>query len=215
MILKKIVPWLLPRISTSMRSPQSGLTGWFAMKLMEKGNEIREVTGIQRLQLTCTDTFVEIGAGHGFGLRAIGEHAQQVPKRIVCIDISPEFQSKLKQAKQELSYGDKVEIYGSDCKEMPFLENSSVDKIFAMNVVYFLDPLPVYLQEFHRVLKPGGSIVFGGVFTVVFQAGAFVNAKEAPIVDSMEAAGFQVTSTPIFLKEGNPEPLYTEIKGIK
>lgn len=213
MIMKRIVPWILPRISTSMRAPGSGIGGWFAMKLMEKGNDILEVKGIQRLQLESTDTFVEIGAGHGFGLRSLGNG--QVPERIVCVDISPEFLLKLQQVREELSYGHKVEIYDVDCRDMPFLENSSVDKVFAMNVVYFLDPLSVYLEEFHRVIKPGGSLVFGGVFTIVPDVGAFVNAKEAPIVDSMEAAGFQVMSTPVFLKEGDPEPLYTELRGTK
>jgi SAM-dependent methyltransferase len=217
--MNKLIPWVLPKISTSMRSPQTGWTGWLAMKIMENGgNAIREAVGIQRMQLEATDTFLEIGAGHGFGLRAIGDSSSGNPKRIVCIEISPELRGKLEQVKQQVPYGDRVQIHGVDCKEMPFLEDSTVDKIFAMNVVYFLDPLDVYLKELHRVLKPNGFVVFGGVFDVVPHEGAFVNVNEASIVACMEAAGFEATTTKVYAKkESDPaqQPLYTELKGTK
>jgi SAM-dependent methyltransferase len=142
---------------------------------------------------------------------------QGVPARIVCIEISPEFRDKLEQVKQQVPYSDRVEIHGVDCKEMPFLEDSTVDKIFAMNVVYFLDPLDVYLKELHRVLKPHGFVVFGGLFDVVPHEGAFVNFNEASIVAFMEASGFEVTSTNVYAKKESDtgQPLYTELKGIK
>jgi SAM-dependent methyltransferase len=195
-----------------MRAPGKGIKGYLALKFMEKMNVECERIGINRMELTPEDVFMEIGAGHGYGLRAIGNGP--IPKRIIWIDISPVFLDKLKQTKLELEYGEKVEIYGADCKEMKFLQDESVDKIFALNVVYFLSPLPVYLQELHRVLKPNGTLVFGGYFGYVPDSGAFINTKAEPIESAMEEAGFDVTTTKVFGQDSQ-KPLYIEIKGIK
>merc|ERR1719437_374873 len=87
-----------------------------------------------------------------------------------------------------------IEVHGEDCRSMPYLGDDSVDKIFAMNVVYFLDPLPAYLGEIHRVLKPGtGEIVWGCKFDKVPQDNeVFVNVPEDKIVAMMQEAGFEV-----------------------
>merc|ERR1719281_1738824 len=82
---------------------------------------------------------------------------------------------------------------------MPYLPDGTVDTMFGMNVVYFLDPLPDYLEEIHRVLKPGtGEIVWGCKFDKVPQDNeVFVNVKEDEIVEMMKDAGFDVTSEAI------------------
>jgi SAM-dependent methyltransferase len=167
------------------------------------------------MELTPEDAFMEIGAGHGYGLREIGNGP--IPKRIICIDISPVFLDKLQQEKSDLHYGEKVEIHGVDCKEMKFLQDESIDKIFALNVVYFLCPLPTYLQELHRVLKPNGTLVFGGYFGYVPASGAFINTKAEPIASAMEEGGFDVTTTKVFGQDSDQEkkPLYIELKGTK
>merc|ERR1711933_496145 len=64
-----------------------------------------------------------------------------------------------------------------------------------MNVVYFLDPLIDYLNEIHRVLKPGGEVVWGCKFDKVPKNNeVFVNVDEQKIIGMMESAGFQVSS---------------------
>ena len=202
---------VLQLIAPQMRAPGPGIGGWLAQKLMEKGNPPSIQAGIQRLDLQQSDVFVELGGGHGVGLR---EASKSCPQRIVVVEISPAFRDKLETVKAELENSSAVEIYGEDAKSMPFLKDNSVDKMFAMNVVYFLDPLDVYLKEIHRVLKPNGQIVFGCKFGAVKEARfPFVNTEPEPIVDHMQKAGFEVSSQKVELE--TPMYSYVEVKGVK
>lgn len=209
-----LIRWILSSVAPHMRSPHGGIQAWIASKLMEFSNtpSIRE--GIRRIDLKESDTFVELGAGHGAGLQAIA-NGGVTPRRIVCIEISPDFRAVLEKVLEDLDFP--VEIYTNDAKDMSsFLENDSVDKMFAMNVVYFLDPLDVYLEEIHRVLRPGGIVVFGCKFAALpHDSKEFVNIKEDAIVDSMKKAGFEVTSTMVEVDGGKGEKNYTELKGTK
>lgn len=84
--------------------------------------------------------------------------------------------------------------------------------MFAMNVVYFLDPLEEYLKEFCRVLKPGGTITLGCKFGPLVKTDEFINVEQEPIVTAMEQAGLRVD-----VKVVNPEQPnnWTSIKGTK
>mmetsp|Transcript_2759 Transcript_2759/g.4006 ORF Transcript_2759/g.4006 Transcript_2759/m.4006 type:complete len:230 (-) Transcript_2759:101-790(-) len=226
-----LIKFFLGALENSFRSP-SGLTGWFTRSVMSKVNPISIQEGIKRLDLKETDVFVEIGAGSGVGLRSIvsnkndNDNNNNIPSRIVCIEISQDFRRELKQTKKEIlpllkddndnnnDNNDIVEIYSDDCKSMPFLKDNSVDKMFAMNVVYFLDPLDEYTKEICRVLKPGGMVVFGCKFQKVPQdSNVFVNVDEDAIVGTMKQGGLAVTSA--FVDLGDDDANYTELKGIK
>lgn len=189
--------------------------GWLAMRFMGKHNLGPTRTGIQRLKLSGEhDVFVELGAGHGYGLQEVASDETKVPKRIVNVEISPEFRKELETMKATLKpdIADRVEIHGDDCITMPYLEDASVDRIFGMNVVYFLDPLAEYAQEFHRVLKPAvGSVTFGCHLNMLPEnTKEFVNTEEEPIVKLLEEAGFSVEV------ERHLEPSdWTEIKATK
>lgn len=212
--------WLAP----SMRSP-SGIKGWFAMKVMERLNATSERTGIERLQILPGHVVCEIGAGHGFGLRHIVDH--YAPSRVVCVEISEDFRASLQAVKSDLEQqksaaggeGDalpSVEIFDCDARDMAaFLDDGSVDRVFAMNVVYFLEPLEVYLREIYRVLRgSGGVVVFGCKFHRIQDAPhPFVNTEEDRIVELMTAAGLDVTSTRVDV--GDPTCHYVELKGVK
>jgi len=50
-----------------------------------------------------------------------------------------------------------VEIHGDDAKDLSFLDDSSVNLVFGIHVIYFLDPLPDYLTEFRRVMADWSS----------------------------------------------------------
>jgi len=212
----RLISFIIPYMTTHMRAPAGGVAGWVAMKIMSKANPPSVQEAIQRLQLTESDSFVEIGAGHGFGLQAIASGGGAVPSRVVCVEISADFRAELERVKASLPFADQIEIRAEDCQSMPYLEDSSVDKMFAMNVVYFLDPLADYLAEFHRVLKPGGQLVFGGKFQGVPSSalGAFVNTDPEIIAQKMKEAGFEVTST--LVNAGTEDMhMYTELLGKK
>lgn len=85
-----------------------------------------------------------------------------------------------------------------------------------MNVVYFLNPLPDYLKELHRVIKPDGFVVFGCKFGSLPQdSSVFVNVNEEDITTMMENAGFEVTAEFIEISKDEPSKNYMEIKGTK
>jgi ubiquinone/menaquinone biosynthesis C-methylase UbiE len=211
---------LVSMIAPQMRAPGPGLTGFVAEKLMEYGNPPSIRKGIERLHIQESDrVIVELGSGHGIGIReicSITKSTHHGPRpRVVAVEISDRFRAKLQQLQVALGDG-AFELYDADAKNMPFLADNSVDKMFAMNVVYFLDPLAEYLKEIYRVLKPNGAgtVVFGCKFGALKDAAPpFVNTDSGLIIDAMTAAGFAVSTEAIELE--SPIYSYVEIKGTK
>lgn len=209
-----------------MRSPESGPKGFLAMALMKRFNAQSTREGIRRLQLKNSDTYVEIGAGNGDGLIALlnlSNHQSStkstMPKRVVLIEISKRFRNELHKIIQKSNADTShIEIHSKDCIEMPYLNDNSVDKIFGMNVVYFLHPLEAYLQEMKRVLKPGGKIVFGCKFGSVPKQGAtveFVNVNRNEICNALSREGFDVSTEKVVVDEDIETSNYIEIVGVK
>ena len=165
-----------------MRSPHGGIGGFIAMTFMGKFSPPSAREAIRRLDLQPSDTFVELGAGHGAGLREIAK-LKRPPKRIVCVEISDDFRR---------------------------------DKIFGMNVVYFLDPLSEYLDEINRVLTPKGKLVWGCKFANLPRENAeFANVSRRAIVDAMGEAGFEVSTAKVSVDGGDPKKDYIELLGEK
>jgi len=201
-----------------MRSPHGGVGGFIAMTIMGKFNPPSVREAIRRLDLQPNETFLELGAGHGAGLREIAELRHGPPKRIVCVEISESFRNELHKTITELppETSSNIEIHGEDCRSMPYLDDASVDKIFGMNVVYFLDPLSEYLAEINRVLKPKGKVVFGCKFANLPRDNAeFVNVSKSAVVDAMGEAGFEVSTTRVAVDGGDPAKDYIEVLGEK
>jgi SAM-dependent methyltransferase len=158
---------------------------------------------------------VELGAGHGGCLSVIAEMENPL-KRIVCVEISKRFRATLQETIALLPKELPIEVHGEDCKKMPYLDNESVDKMFGLNVVYFLDPLPVYLEEIHRVLKTGGFVSFGGKFNFPpTNTKEFINIEPDAIINAMKKGGFDVSREEVIVDEENVKINYTEIKGTK
>ena len=86
-----------------------------------------------------------------------------------------------------------------------------------MNIVYFLNPLPLYIRETNHVLKPGGPITFGCKFSFLPKGNnEFVYFQMGPIVESTEKAGFDVVTIDIKV-DGGEDPMknYLKIQGRK
>ncbi|HEX2233229.1 MAG TPA: class I SAM-dependent methyltransferase [Thermoleophilaceae bacterium] len=100
---------------------------------------------------------LEIGAGTGYFtlnlLRAgVLDHA-------VATDISPGMLASLRSTAGRLGLA--VETCCCEAAELPF-EDDSFDLVFGHAVLHHLPDLPGAFREFHRVLRPGGSIAFCG-----------------------------------------------------
>jgi ubiquinone/menaquinone biosynthesis C-methylase UbiE len=103
------------------------------------------------------DRSLEIGAGTGYfslNLLQAGVVAQAT-----CTDISPGMVSTLNANARRL--GLEVQAARADAEALPFADGS-FDLVLGHAVLHHLPDLRRAFAEFHRVLRPGGRIVFAG-----------------------------------------------------
>jgi ubiquinone/menaquinone biosynthesis C-methylase UbiE len=100
---------------------------------------------------------LEIGAGTGyFSLNLL---QTGVIFRATCTDISPGMLATLEQNAHDL--GLEVQTAACDATQLPF-EDESFDLVLGHAVLHHLPDLDQAFREFHRVLKPGGTLFFAG-----------------------------------------------------
>jgi ubiquinone/menaquinone biosynthesis C-methylase UbiE len=100
---------------------------------------------------------LEIGAGTGyFSLNLL---QAGVIANATCTDISPGMLATLEHNAQEL--GLDIETAACDASELPF-DDESFDLVLGHAVLHHLPDLDRCFAEFHRVLKPGGTLFFAG-----------------------------------------------------
>jgi ubiquinone/menaquinone biosynthesis C-methylase UbiE len=103
------------------------------------------------------DRSLEIGAGTGyFSLNLL---QAGVVTRATCTDISPGMVTTLAANAQRL--GLEVQTARADAESLPF-GDESFDLVLGHAVLHHLPNLRRAFAEFHRVLRPGGRIVFAG-----------------------------------------------------
>ncbi len=100
---------------------------------------------------------LEIGAGTGyFSLNLLG---LGMIDNSTATDISPGMLTKL--AKTAARLGLEIETKVADAEHLPF-DDESFDLVFGHAVLHHIPDLRKAMAEFHRVLRPGGSIAFCG-----------------------------------------------------
>lgn len=110
------------------------------------------------LKLAAVDrqqTILDLGSGCGFGTAELARHAGSV----VACDISPAF---LEFARGECSGLDNVRFHHIEPRDLNVVDARSMDTIVSMSVFIHLNlyDMYVYFDEFRRVLRPGGKVVF-------------------------------------------------------
>lgn len=97
---------------------------------------------------------LELGAGNG---ALWSQNINKVPAdvNIILSDVS---EGMLADAKNEI--GDKPEFQYAviDAQKIPFADNT-FDLVIANHMLFYCDDISLALQEIHRVLKPGASLV--------------------------------------------------------
>src|ERR1700754_2308735 len=103
------------------------------------------------------DRSLEIGAGTGyFSLNML---QAGVVSEATCTDISPGMVATLARNARRL--GLEVKTARADAESLPFADES-FDLVLGHAVLHHLPNLRRAFSEFHRVLRPGGRIVFAG-----------------------------------------------------
>ena len=159
-------------MAENLRSPNTFFFGFIAKRLMLVGNQKVIEDSVKRLNIKSEDKILEVGSGNG---QALIEILKKNPKKIKVIEISPIFRNHLKN-----KFGKKIEVYENDAKNLKgIINNSSINKILLINVIYFLNPLELYLKELKRILNKDGTIFIAGKFEAVktFDDNVFHNKK--------------------------------------
>jgi SAM-dependent methyltransferase len=103
------------------------------------------------------DRSLEIGAGTGyFSLNLL---RAGIVTRATCTDISPGMLATLSANAERL--GLEVRTARADAESLPFADES-FDLVLGHAILHHLPNLRRAFAEFHRVLRPGGRIVFAG-----------------------------------------------------
>lgn len=100
---------------------------------------------------------LEIGSGTGYftlNLMLAG-----IVEKATCTDISPGMLSALAANAKRL--GLDVETVPTDAESLPF-EDESFDLVMGHAILHHIPHLPRAFEEFHRVLAPGGTLLFAG-----------------------------------------------------
>lgn len=111
--------------------------------------ERRGVMLIEGARIGPGKTVLEIGSG-------TGNYTLQLAKtgaRVIGVDISPDLLSLAKQKVPNAVFLEEA------AEVLPSIEDHSVDAVVGNAVLHHLD-VPLALKTFHRVLKPGGILMF-------------------------------------------------------
>ncbi len=105
--------------------------------------------------LPSAPVILDAGCGQGKSFQYL--HKTFAPKRLIGLDADPlSLQLSGEEAKRQ---GIDIELIGSDCAELD-IPDASVDILFCHQTFHHLVQQDRALAEFHRVLKPGGYLLF-------------------------------------------------------
>jgi ubiquinone/menaquinone biosynthesis C-methylase UbiE len=147
-----VSPW--DSVGQQLRRPH-GLIGRLTGVLMRLVNAAPNRLAVQALGIAPQDIVLELGFGPG---HAIGLLAARATNGFVYgIDQSPVMVEQAQVRNRRTIEAGRVYLYEAAFDRLPF-EDASVDKILAVNVIYFWQDSAAVLAEIRRVLRPGGKI---------------------------------------------------------
>ena len=193
-------------MTENMRSPKTMGLAWVARTLMSYSNAQVSTDLVNRMKLKKTDHVLELGVGNGLAIQEIAKISEQ---QIIGVEISKEFRRNLSRMKLRKN----IVILEKDAKDLSNeIPDGSIDKLLAINVIYFLKPIEEYILEFKRILKKGGIGYLGCKFESVknFDIEVAPNRDEREIISQLSNVGFNASSE--FIDLGEDRSRYTLIK---
>ena len=193
-------------MTENMRSPKTIGLAWVARTLMNYSNAQVSIDIVNRMNLKKTDHVLELGVGNGLAIKEIAKISEN---KIIGIEISAEFRKKLLNKQLPKN----IVILENDAKDLSNeIPDGSIDKLLAINVIYFLKPIEEYILEFKRILKRGGIGYLGCKFESIknFDIEVAPNRDEGAIITQLLNLGFSASSE--FIDLGEDRSRYTLIK---
>jgi len=155
---------------------------------------------IEALRVKPSDTALELGFGAGQGIKAL---AGLAPRGLILgIDYSPEMVALASNANRQAIREGRVALSMGSLDALPW-PAESVDKILAVNVVYFFDRSAKEVAEAKRVLRAGGRIAVYATDRVTMANWGLSRANTHSLFDSDELrrlfmrGGFAASETAI------------------
>lgn len=144
-------------LSSQLRKP-TGETGKEIGKALNESNQRLYELAFQMMNLRKNDQVLEIGFGNGIHF---SEYFKLQPKLSVTgADFSEDMCAEAKAYNAELIASKKLSLHCEETSALPF-PDMYFGLAVALNVIYFLDPPKVHLQEIRRILKPNGHFLIG------------------------------------------------------
>jgi ubiquinone/menaquinone biosynthesis C-methylase UbiE len=142
-------------LAAQLRKP-SGFFGRFVLsRLMNRAHRAVNQVTLESLALEPGDRVLEVGFGAG---DLIGRLARVVVEGSVAgIDYSPDMVGLCTKRFASLIRAGRVELRRATAESLPF-DAESFTKVCTVNTIYFWPDPAVTLNEFRRVLRPGGRL---------------------------------------------------------
>ena len=142
------------KIGQQLQHPQ-GRAGKLVGHAMHLLNTKPNTLAIAGLCIQPSDHILELGFGPGQAIKKMAQLATL--GRVYGIDASPAMLTQaIRRNRRAIKIG-QISLSLGEFSPLPISDNS-LDKILAVNVVYFWQNAPAILAECHRVLRPDGKI---------------------------------------------------------
>jgi len=139
-------------IGRQLRNP-SGLGGRLTSAAMGIANAKPNRLAIKALRIEPRDTVLELGFGPGHATEAMAREA--FDGRVYGVNQSSLMLEQAGGRNREAIREGRVALYQARFDRLPF-GDACIDKLLAVNVIYFWDDLTRMAKEISRVLRPGG-----------------------------------------------------------
>ncbi|EEI86981.1 methyltransferase domain protein [Anaerococcus lactolyticus ATCC 51172] len=145
---------MLKRFFENVIKPKNNFGGRFMVKGMNIGHEKLASWGRSFLNITSTDTLLDLGCGGGRNIQYFLTKANKVygiDYSMASVDIARILNDK------DIKDG-RCQIIEGDVKNIPF-DEKTIDIVTAFETIYFWKDIEACFREIHRVLKDGGEFL--------------------------------------------------------
>lgn len=122
---------------------------------MERGHKPRALQALEKVPAIAGDSFLDIGCGNGWAACWLAERFGPGAS-VLGIDFSPDMVTLATEKAASLGHT-RVRFESCDFNHIP-VEDRTIDHIFSMEALYYSTSVTETLREWHRVLKPGGTL---------------------------------------------------------
>ncbi len=128
-------------------------TGTWTVHVLERA--LKDLESLIADRKPCYPVVVDVGCGYGRSLKLLSDRF--APRRLIGIDIDPGMLAAA--AVEAARHSIAVDLKQATSSQLP-LPSESVDMVFCHQTFHHLIDQEGAIRDFHRVLKPGGLLLF-------------------------------------------------------